>query len=257
MPVVEPYAISEPLSTGGKVNMNFQLVPFLHVDRTTALRGVFRSEFMLCIPNRFHQSYKHNRGRGKGYHWRDNPTGGELQGLRLRTVILESPTLEQFKTRFQNGRDAFRSSSEICDIHLIPEEVADRLQRGKGSIGSYTPDLVQMQNGKYWSDHVLVGDNSRERPYANIQQRLTTKSNTFKVHYRAQVVKQARRDNDSEYAVWKPELDTVQAEYRGSSIVERFVDPNDERIPDFATDTSKSLSEFYQYRVVNPRRFAP
>jgi len=57
--------------------------------------------------------------------------------------------------------------------------------------------------------------------------------------------------------VWRPELDTVQAEYRGSSIVERFVDPNHPDLPDFATDPTRVLDEFYQYRVVNPRRFAP
>ena len=114
-----------------------------------------------------------------------------------------------------------------------------------------------MQSSEYWKDYKLVGDNSRERPYTNIQQRTTTKSNTFKVHYRAQVLKQSRRDSPSEYSTWKPELDTVQAEYRGSSIVERYVDPNDDRIPDFATDITASLSEYYQFRVVNPRRFAP
>jgi hypothetical protein len=114
-----------------------------------------------------------------------------------------------------------------------------------------------MANGTYWEDYLLVGDNSRERPYTNIQARVTTKSNTFKVHYRAQVIKQARRDNDTEYALWKPETDSVQAEYRGSSIVERFVDPNDPNLPDFATDPTESLGEYYQFRVVNPRRFAP
>ncbi|MEM6806625.1 MAG: hypothetical protein AAF696_34815, partial [Bacteroidota bacterium] len=67
----------------------------------------------------------------------------------------------------------------------------------------------------------------------NIHQRVTTKSNTFKVHYRAQVLKQSRRDNAGDYSKWDPLLDSVDAEYRGSSIVERFVDPND---PDLDRD---------------------
>lgn len=258
MPVVEPYAISEPLSTAGKVNMNFQIVPFLHVDRSTALRGVFRSEFILCIPNRWHVDYKHNFGRGTGYHWRDNPYGGALQGKRLRAAIREDDTLEQFKTRFDDGSDIFKSSSAICEIHLVPEEISSRLNTGaRGSVGSYTPTVEEMENGKYWQDHALVGDNSRERPYTNIQTRLTTKSNTFLVHYRAQVIKQSRRESGNEYGEWRPGTDSVQAEYRGSSLVERYVNPDANDIPDFATGSIDGLDKFYRYRVVNPRRFSP
>ncbi|MDF1739701.1 MAG: Verru_Chthon cassette protein A [Verrucomicrobiales bacterium] len=259
MPVVEPYAISEPLSTGGKVNINCELVPFLHIERNTAIRGVFRSEFMLCVPRAWHADYKHNHGRGRGYHWRDNPYGGQLQGKRLRSTIVDEPTLEQFYDRFSDGSSAFKSATEICEIHLIPEELSARLGGGaRGSVGSYTPSLQDMKSGKYWEDHSLVGDNSRERPYTNIQTRITTKSNTFKVHFRAQVLKQARRDSSSEYALWRPEMDSVEAEYRGSSIVERYVNPNSEEIFDFAKSSSgESLDSFYQYRVVNPRRFAP
>ncbi len=259
MPVVEPYAISEPLSTSGKVNINYELVPFLHIDRSTALRGILRSEYMLCVPNEWSNSYKHNSGRGRGYHWKWRPNEGELQGKRLRKAIVESKTLEQLEDRFDNGLDIYKVATEFCEVHLIGEEVTDRMgyTSNKGRINSYTPTAAQMANGQYWSDHLLVGDNSKERPYANIVQRLTTKSNTYKVHFRAQVVKQARRDSDSEYGEWRPELDSVKAEYRGSSIVERFVDPNDPNLPDFATDNSAVIDEFYQYRVVNPRRFAP
>jgi hypothetical protein len=258
MPVVEPYAISEPLSTAGKINLNFQIVPFLHIDRSTALRGVFRSEMMVCIPNSWHLDYKHNFGRGRGYHWRDNPYGGALQGKRLRSVIREDDTLKQFTERFDDGNNIFKSSTEICEIHLIPEEVSSRLGLGnKGAVGSYTPTVDEMENGKYWKDHSLVGDNSRERPYANIQTRVTTKSNTFLVHYRAQVLKQARRDEPVDYGSWTPELDTVQAEYRGSSLVERYVNPDAKDIPDFAHGALEGLDSFYRYRVVNPRRFSP
>ena len=128
-------------------------------------------------------------------------------------------------------------------------------QRAMVGIATDTPDT--METGHFWELNALTGDNTRERPYANLHQRLTTKSNTFKVHYRAQVLKQARRDGDGDYKVWRPLVDTVQAEYRGSSIVERFVDPNHPDLPDFATDRTAKLVKFYQYRVVNPRRFAP
>lgn len=257
MPVVEPYAISEPLSTAGKVNLNFDIVPFLHIQRSTALRGVFRSEFMVCIPNDLHINYKHEHGRGYGYHWRDNPLGGALQGKRLRSVIQEDDTLKLFLERFDNGRNIFKSSTEICEMHLLPEEVSKRLGTPRGSVGSYTPSEKDMESGKFWKDHSLVGDNSRERPYTNIQARTTTKSNTFLVHFRAQVLKQSRRDNGADYGSWQPATDTVQAEYRGSSLVERYVNPDDDQIPDLAKGSIDGLDTYYQYRVVNPRRFAP
>ncbi len=249
MPVVEPYAISEPLSTAGKVNMNYQMAPFLHVDRSTALRGVFRSEYMSCVPSTWHTDYKARWGVG---------FGKVLERVMLRSAIMDSATLEQFSDYFGDGEKIFKSATEICDIHLIPEQLSDWLELPKVvSAGSYTPTVDQMKDGEYWRRHAIVGDNSREKTYTNIYQRLTTKSNTFKVHFRAQVIKQSRRESDSEYGVWRPELDTVQAEYRGSSIVERFVDPNNPNLPDFATDETASLDEYYQYRVVNPRRFAP
>lgn len=264
MPVVEPYAISEPLSTGGKVNMNYQIVPFLHVTRNTALRGVFRSEMMVLIPNGYHRSYKHNYGRGKGYHWRDAPLAGEISDKRLRSVIKDEETLSQFEKRFGEGENLFMTSSEICEIHLVPEEVSDRLGQVQGRV-SRPEDMTldKLESGEFWKKHSLIGDNSRERPYTNIHTRLTTKSNTFLVHYRAQVLKQARRDSDADYGEWRPELDTVQAEYRGSSMVERYVNPEADDIPDFASISPTSpeyrqgLDPFYRYRVVNPRRFAP
>ncbi len=261
MPVVEPYAISEPLSTAGKVNMNYQIVPFLHIHRDTALRGVFRSEFMLCVPNKWNASYKYNYGRGIGYNAKYDPKGGVLELLRLRSSIEDTATLNQFETRFNKGASMFKSPTEICEIHLIPEDVSSRIfQDSKSAVGTYTPKVTDMKSGKYWRDHSLIGDNSRERPYTNIETRLTTKSNTFLVHYRAQVIKQSRREDSADYAEWRPSVDTVQAEYRGSSIVERYVNPNDKDMPDF-TDFIQvahgSLDEYYNYRVINPRRFAP
>ncbi|HRQ87564.1 MAG TPA: hypothetical protein PLA50_02130, partial [Bacteroidia bacterium] len=161
MPVVEPYAISEPLSTGGKVNMNFDIVPFQHIQRSTALRGVFRSELMLCIPNQWHQDYKHNFGRGRGYHWRDKPTGGSIQFRRLRAAIREDDTIAQFYDRFDNGGEIFKSATEICEIDLIPEEMQKRMNLPASTgINSYVPTKQEMDSGKYWKDHSLVGDNS-------------------------------------------------------------------------------------------------
>ncbi len=282
MPVVEPYAISEPLSTAGKVNLNYQMLPFRHVKRDTALRGIFRSELVVQVPtpgykpdnpddnkvsrNRadpsfYSVNYKHNAGRGRGWHWRDRPRDGELQGKRLRGVIVEEDTLEQFEKLFDEG-EVFKSASQICEMHLVPQQYAERLgiTSQKFMINSYVPDVEDMENGRFWEDHALTGDNSRERPYGNIYNRVTTKSNTFKVHFWGQVLKQGRGGPGRDYSRWDSDLDTVVSGYRGSSIVERYIDPNDPNLPDYA-DTiggrTASIDEFYRFRVVNPTRFAP
>ena len=172
-------------------------------------------------------------------------------------MIHEDLTLEQFQSRFDKGT-IFKSATEICDIHLIPESISERTS-GTMPIGTYTPkNLKQMTSGKYWKDHPLVGDNGRERPYTHIYPRVTTKSNTFKVHYQAQVLQKAKTtDADT----WDPDYDQVVADYRGSSIIERYIDPNDPAIPDYAADPENStlppLDQFYRFRVVNPKRFAP
>ena len=269
MPVVEPYAISDSLSTGGKVNLNYQMLPFRHIKRSTALRGVFRSEFMVMIPtpteggqrrNMYTESYKHNSGRGRGYHWRDRPNGGFLQGKRLRSMIKEEMTLKQFQEKFDEG-EIFKSASEICEMHLLPQQASERMNVSGASFKLETIDKVtveEMEDGTYWDYHKAIADNGRERPYGNIYARTTTKSNVFKVHYRGQVLKQSRRDSSTGYAVFDEELDTVVAEYRGSSLVERYIDPNDDRIPDYATaDNPPSIGIFYRFRVSNSTRFAP
>ena len=260
MPVVEPYAISDPLSTGGKINLNYQILPYRHLSRTAALRGLFKSEDMLCVPNKWAADYKAGDGRGQKYHWRDAPLAGNLHYRSLRTIILEDPTLEQFEERFEQQKTLFRSGSELCEIHLIPQEIIERIRKSSDKpINTYTPTVAQMKSGKYWSDHAVVGDNARERTYSNLYSRVTTKSNTFKVHYRAQVVKKAF---DGDQTKWDPDRDTVVAEYRGSSIVERYVEPNDTKIPDYATRFSgpgsvATIDQFYKMRVLNPTRFAP
>ena len=253
MPVVEPYAISDPSSTAGRVNMNYQILPFKNITRTSALRGVFQSEYMLCIPNLHVRNYKVGVGRGRGYHWLYSPFDGELQRLSLRSVIVEDEVLEQFEDRFDDDK-LFLTASEICDIHLIPQDIGER-QGFSNRTGTYKPSVTDMKNGKYWSDHQVVGDNAREAPYAHIYPRLTTKSNTYKVHVRGQMVKKSR---DTEPNVWDPERDTVIAEYRGSAIVERYVEANDPSIPDYAFSIdAPALDQYYKFRVINEKRFSP
>ena len=228
MPVVEPWAISEPFSTAGKVNLNYRMQPFSHIKRATGLAAVLKSEQMLVIPNWAALHYK--KGALPNQKW------------IFRHPIDFTETSKQLDERFATGQ-IFRHASEVCELHLVPKKEKD-------------PVTLEDMEDEFWADHAVVGDNSRERPYANIYPRLTTKSNTYRVHYRVQVLKPGRQ---GEPGKWEPEYDTVAAEKRGDCLLERYLDPNDERLPDYAgePDTEGSLLDFYQFRIISNRRFAP
>lgn len=131
-------------------------------------------------------------------------------------------------------------ASEICDVHLVPEHL---------TLEAMTKD--------FWERHALTGDNSRERPYANIYPRLTTQSNIYRVHVISQVIKKSR---DADPAKFDLELDVPVAEYRGCSLIERYIDPGEPTLPDYATNAAGStdtLSDHYRFRIINQERFAP
>ncbi len=222
MPVVEPYAISEPTSTAGRINMNQQIIPFTKIQRTTGLHAVLASQRVTALPDSIAEI-------------RDGhpllATQGVIQAntTRIRHRIDASETLQQFWSRFspdgkpENG-DLFHSAAEICSIWLVPEG----------------PTLGDTPN--WWNSHRITGDNLRERPYATLYPLLTTKSNTFTVYMRAQSL--------------APETGKVTGEYRGSSVIERYIDPMDERLKSHDPDT-KSLEPLYRFRVIETKRFAP
>jgi len=238
MPVVEPYAISDPLSTAGKINMNYAMAPFSYIRRATGIVSALRSERVVVVPLAKANAYK-----GNGSASAATPT--------YRQSIDENETLKGFDARFAaaSGPNIFLSPSEICTLDMIPT-------------GSTYP-----LSSTFWSaTNSLTGDNSRERIYTTLQTRLTTKSNTFTVHYRVQVLKKASGTSANQ---WVEGKDIVASESRGSTLIERYVDPNDPDIPDFATQTGGNSSRFpslsdrmnidnyYRFRVVQSRRFAP
>ena len=266
MPVVEPYSISEPLSTAGKINLNYAIEPFRHIKRSSGVRAVLGSEEMLTVPNTYSNAYKAGRGYGRGYDIYRH-TGGTLRNLSLRSWINANETLRQFDEKFDEDGELFRAASELCELWMVPREMPG-LNLGR-------PRLEHME--RIWKPDGrrgmgLVGDNSRERPYVNTVPRFTTKSNVFQVHFRAQIVRQSLMDpqdptnrrSDSDYALFDPAIDQVVGEYRGSTIIERFIDPEDRRIPDYGKlekdddlDTLPTLDHFYRFRVISNKRFAP
>ena len=221
MPVVEPWAVSEPWSTAGKINLNYQILPFTHLRRATALHGLLRSEEMLMVRTNQANQYKGS---------------GALP--QVRYPIDPEATLVQFEERFAAG-GAFRTATEICEVHLVPAGHPDN------------PTAAAMES--FWQAHAVTGDNSRERPYANLQPRLTVRSNTYRVHYRVQSIQKARSTPADRFV---PGEDRVNGDRRGHYLVERYLDPNDPAIPDHATDPSApAVDGFYHYRIEQPVRF--
>ena len=244
MPVVEPYPISEPLSTAGRINMNYQIVPFTYINRDTGIRAVMKSERMLAISNTNAGGltpYKSDWAYLTG----SSQVAPNYMNQDLRFDINADETLKGFQSRFANN-DIFRSASEICSLDLIPTDTG----------AAYSTDGSTMRT--YWNNHALTGDNSRERPYTDIYPRLTTKSNTYTVHFRVQTLKKSGMTSP---ATWDEGRDQMLSEYRGSQVIERYVDPGDTNIPDYPVQypaaAPPSIDTYYKFRVLETKKFAP
>ncbi|MES2466946.1 MAG: Verru_Chthon cassette protein A [Verrucomicrobiota bacterium] len=266
MPVVEPWSISEPFSTKGTINLNQQIFPFMYIERTTALHALLRGERMYAIPNSAADKYKNvNPTTGE-------PTGGE--DASYRRFINAKETLRQFTRRYQQGADfdpipaqgnplafnCFRSASEICETWLVPEELTSTsldatLEKVVGTVTGGG------QRSGFWTDHALTGDNLRERPYANLYPRVTVRSNVFKLHLVAQTLQKATSEDPNSFDSVK---DSVTAEWRGSCMIERSIDPRDPLLAnkDYTSLDSKvinptttpKLDRFYTYRVTEVKQ---
>lgn len=237
MPIVEPYAISEPFSTAGKVNMNYQIAPFTYLTRNTGIRAVLKSTLITAIPASDGLVYKQAGAPDYRYTIDPNENTGTLAG---------------FEQRFESG-DVFRSASEICDISLVPKYKVNTTQSAPGS-----PTYGSMDT--WWNGFELTGDNLREQPYGHIYPRLTTKSNTFTVHVEAQSISKAPGTPENRFVEGK---DQVTGEFRGSFLIERYLDPNADSLVTKDGDSSSNESDPdtmvgpYKFRVITSKKFAP
>ena len=273
MPVVEPYAISEPLSVAGRINVNYQMVPFTHIRRATGLHAVLKGELMNAVPKKDAGQYlaMNNSGTWPQKFWEENRQDTSIPSAQIKywhRKINIPETLKQLDDRFNmsnnapaDGKGLLRSATQICEVHLIPSDAtggATYTNRNvnTGVMGNDTTRKQEM--GRFWDAHGLTGDNSRERPYVNIYPRLTSRSNTFRVHVRSQAIRKAR---STDPAIFEPGSDAILSEYRGSTLIERYIDPNDTRIPEYADGSNPlskdSLDTFYRFRVIENKRFVP
>ena len=242
LPVVEPYAISEPFSTGGKVNLNYVIAPFgyakgdgsalpgnamprSYLRRDTALRGILKAVKLMAVPT----------AQADGGHDEEPVT----QNIPFHFDIDAEKTLDQFESRLKDpARGLFRSASEICDMDLYP-------------IGPTVNNWAT-----FWENqNAQTGDNMRERPYSHIYPRVTTKSNVFTIYMRCQAVKKVPGTAPDEF---DGRRDKILAEYRGHATVERFIDPNDAQLKDYdATKGESSVDPYYRFRVISTKQFLP
>jgi uncharacterized protein (TIGR02600 family) len=254
MPIAEPYPISQPFSTAGKVNLNYQIAPFTYIKRDTAMRGVLESVKLTAVDplaetldtgtkkRKYVNVYKQLGIDGSETH--RNLFGAS--GLRIRYDLDNNATLRQFDQKFSTNRP-FVSASEICDIPLIP---TDANVDSTVSLGSFNTE-VDTKMGAFWGSRNMTGDNLLERPYGLIYPRVTTKSNTYTVHVRVQTLQKIR--SDTEQNKWKS-TDVVTGEFRGAYVLERYLDPNQDTFD--ASDPNATLGP-YKFRVIGSKQFAP
>ncbi len=256
LPVTEPAGFGDAVSTEGKVNMNYQLMPFTWIKRATAMHGALHGVRVTAIP-----STAVGINAGTEHYKKPDGTPSTLQ---FRYGVDAEKTLEAFEEqRFKLG-DVFRSPSEICDVWLVPKRLEGHTYAA-GSVNPAVPPTSYTALLDWWEGadktsptdgFEATGDNLREAPYAQLYPRLCTKSNVFTVHYRVQLLKKSR---STEPAEWDERRDNVIAEHRGQTTLERYLDLNKTTIPDFVTtiNESEALDDYYNVRVVNRRDFKP
>lgn len=255
MPVVEPYPISEPFSTAGKINMNYQIAPFTYITRDTGMRAALDAIRITAVPTS--NAYLRNLG----------PAGSDSNNaaMNYRYPIDVDATLTLIADRFGTN-NPFKSATEICDIFLVskPENVTSSgvvpttktpyqtsLTTGANAsaVNTYMTNFWQSITGG-----AGTADNLRERPYAALYPRLTTKSNTFTIHVRTQSLKKLP---GSDPQTFDKTSGKVTSEYRGSVMVERFLDPNASSFDITATSGSNSILGPYFFRSFNSKQFNP
>ncbi|MFQ3671643.1 MAG: Verru/Chthon cassette protein A, partial [Verrucomicrobiia bacterium] len=224
MPRVDPVPISENFSTAGKVNLNTRIQPFgTYITRDTAVRSALKHLRIRAIPD-------NQVNEGHRRIWDKLEQISTLSGT-IHPLDLDA-TMAQINQRLVAGQ-VYRSATEICEVPLIPV----------GGTNVRT----------WWNQRRYTADNLRERPYAYLYPLLTTKSNTYRVHWRVQALERPRSPGQ-----WNQNQDRVLSEFRGSTLIERYLDPSDTTIPDYATNPgAEPLHNFYRWRVVSTSQFNP
>jgi hypothetical protein len=226
--MVEPYGISTCMATAGKINLNDQIAPFTYLHRNTALHALLTDLRIPAIAVSNANTYK-------------------SAGAPFATIwdtVDENATIAQIENRFANNSvDAYLSESEICTVPLVPTG-----QASPNGVAATQTNLTSFWNGPSFAGG-LTGKNLRELPYAQIYSRLTTRSNSYTVHMRVQVLK--KLTNDPNQNVWNEGVDQVLGDWRGSYEIQRYLSPS------AAAPLAGQPLGPYKFRIVSARQFAP
>lgn len=214
-PVLEPEPLSRALETAGRINLNHAIVPFSYIHRSTALHAAMKAETLMAIPDTASETFK---------------SGGSD---RFRHFIDAAATIKLWDQSVFTRGQVFLTPGEICGHYLVPE-------------GSRAATLDSLR--EFWNRHRLTGDNTKERPYADLYARFTTRSNVFRVHFIAETIRPDRTNDPSRIDLTR---DTIAASLRGSCLIRRELDVNDPRIPDYAATAQNRppLDAFYNWRI--------
>lgn len=270
MPVVEPYPISEPFSTAGKINLNFAIEPFNHIIRTTALRAALQPLRVTALEPGLAPYYKYSGSASSvNAPTSENPRYPvDRDGtIALLSKAAYGPTGTRVMGNGSTADTMFRSATQICEQYLVPYKPAQSLP---------TTDPTKLTNASmsnWWRSMSLTGDNMREKPYGDLYPRLTTKSNTYTVYMRVQVLRKRPTVGNAAAALtaaqkWDDDSDQVLSEYRGSTSIERYLDPADPVLEINVNSSANSakkkldpdkvnLESAYHFRVVESKRFQP
>lgn len=259
MPTVEPRMMSSAFATEGKINLNFQMIPFTWMERSTGIHAALQGVQIPAIPHNAAGLYKQPLIGTR-------PPTSEPPEFLYEVNIEE--TLRAMRGLFQRG-DVFTHPSDICAYYLVPKRITGRESDYDRNLtpAPLNPSTLQVeQMNEWWNGDPsepleldafeLTGDNLRESPYGQLYPRLCTRSNVFKVHFRVQLLGKSRSTVAHE---WDIQRESIKAEQRGAMVIERFLDPNDRTVPDLATSIPPgvALDDFYRYRIVSREPFRP
>lgn len=220
MPVVEPYPISTCLTTAGKINLNNKIAPFTWLHRRTAFLALLRDLRVPVLSTVVAGTYKTPAHPAPDSIWK---------------AVDEEATIAAIENH-DTKIGAFLSESEICTVPIVPVDP-------RGVAASDPMAFWSRPTGAGW----MTGDNLRELPYAQLYSRLTTRSNSYTVHVRVQVLQ--KKPGDPRQDVWNEDSDLILGDWRGSYEIERYLDS--------ANVTNTRPLGPYRFRIVSARRFTP
>ena len=126
MPIVEPYPISEPFSTAGKVNLNYRIAPFDYIRRSTALRAALYSVRVTAVPSG--KSATANTATAYYSIYKTGFPAGTPISNNFRDLVDRDQTIAELDSVYDGpsgnppsvNAGFFKTASQICEEYLIP-----------------------------------------------------------------------------------------------------------------------------------------